>query len=271
MDGMSGSRRGRIGVASAMGLGLLALFSGGSVRPAAAETPVRLVFAEYLTPLSFAEDGEARGILIDVARDIIGRDLGRGVEVELYPWERAQQMVRRGEADGFITISTPARREYAQCGRVPVVEASLHPLVRKGDPKRAVITAASQLEDLRPFSIITYLGNGWAKENLEKPGFDVFFAPDYVAHLRGLAQGRGDLALVTGLSGAYYLKSLDLGDQLVLLPPVIDTFRYVLCLGKQSPHVGLMPEFEAALGRKRTDGSYAAVLQAYGFNPAAPY
>jgi polar amino acid transport system substrate-binding protein len=269
MLGMAGWWR-RVGAVSVTLLSV-ALFGGAGARPAAAETPVRLVFAESLTPLSFAEAGETRGILVDIARDIIARDLDRAVEVALYPWERAQQMVRRGEADGFITISTPARREYAQCGTVPVIEASLHPLVRKADPKRAAINAAASLADLRPFSIITYRGNGWARENLEKAGFDVFFAPDYVAHLRGLAQGRGDLALVTGLSGAYYVKSLDLGDQLVMLPPVIDTFRYVLCLGKQSPHVGLMPEFEAALGRKRTDGSYAAVLEAYGFDPTAPY
>lgn len=268
---MAGCSHKRRGVAAGIGLGLLALLGAHAARPAQADTPVRLVFAEFLTPLSFAEDGRPRGILIDVASGIIAGELGRKVEVALYPWERAQQLVRRGEADGFITISTPARREYANCGSVPVVEASLHPLVRKDDPKRAEITKVDHLGGLRPFSIITYLGNGWAREHLEKAGFDVFFAPDYVAHLKGLAHGRGDLALVTGLSGAYYLKSLNLGEQLVMLPPVIDTFRYVLCLGKQSPHVGLLPAFEAALGRKRTDGSYAAVLESYGFSPTTPY
>lgn len=241
------------------------------VLPASAEPPIRLVFAEQLTPLSFADAGRTRGILVDVASDILRDDLGLAVEIGLYPWERAQQMVRQGEADGFVTISTAARREYAVCGQLPVLRASLHPLVRQDHAAFAQISAATSLDDLRRYRFVSYFGNGWALENLEKAGFDVFFAPDYVAHLRGLAQGRGDIALVTGTSGDYYLRTLDLADDLTMLPLVLDTFEYVLCLGKQSLHAGRLAEFEAALGRKRNDGSYIAILEQYGITPSTPY
>jgi polar amino acid transport system substrate-binding protein len=239
--------------------------------PVAAEPSIRLVFAQHLTPLSFDDAGRTRGILVDVARDILRNDLGLSVDVALYPWERAQQMVRQGEADGFITISTAARREYADCGSLPVLRASLHPVMRNDHVALAEVASARELEDLRPYSFVSYFGNGWARENLEKAGFDVFFAPDYEAHLKGLAQGRGDIALVTGTSGDYYLRALGLGDRLTLLPVVLDTFEYVLCLGKQSTHVGRLAEFEAALGRKRNDGSYVAILEQYGVTPSSPY
>lgn len=233
--------------------------------------PVRLVFADKLPPLSFVEDGLTRGILIDIASDIFIKDVGVAVEIELYPWERAQQLVRQGEADGFITISTPARREYADCGVLPVLRASLHPLVRRDHPARRQMELAGSLAELGGFSFVSYRGNGWAKENLLEPGFDVYFAADYVAHLKGLAQGRGDLALVTTTSGAYYLRELGLAEALVMLPPVIDTFEYVLCLGKASPHRDRLADFEAALGRKRSGNDYFAVLEAYGLTPSTPY
>lgn len=241
------------------------------VGPAFAETPVRLVFAESIAPLSFAQNGETRGILVDLATDIFQRELGLPVEVGTYPWERAQQMVRRGEADGFITISTAERREYADCGTLPVLRAALHPLLRRDHTALATIAAADNLEDLRPYSFVSYFGNGWAKENLEKAGFDVFFANDFVSHLKGLALGRGDIALVTPTSGGYYLQELGLADDLMMLPLVLDTFEYVLCLGKQSPHRNRLGDFESALGSKRNDGGYVAVLEQYGLHPSTPY
>lgn len=239
--------------------------------PALADTSIRLVFAESLAPLSFDHNGETRGILVDVATDIFERELGLAVEVGTYPWERAQQMVRRGEADGFITVSTAERRAYADCGTLPVLRAPLHPLLRRGHKSLAAIEAAGNLEDLRRYSFISYFGNGWAKENLARAGFDVFFADDYASHLKGLALGRGDIALVTPTSGGYYLKELGLAEDLIMLPLVLDTFEYVLCLGKTSPHRNRLGDFESVLGRKRNDGGYVAVLEYYGLQPSTPY
>lgn len=241
-------------------------------RPVAAETgsaPVRLVFAAELVPLSFEEAGKISGILVDIAREVFAVRLGQPVDAALYPWERAQQMVRAGEADGFITVATKERALYANCGRIPVLRAGLHPIVRRDDPRRAAIEAAQSLNDLRRFSFISYMGNGWAKQNLA--GFDVYYATDFQSSLRGLAQGRGDLALGTTTSGSYYLREPELAEKLVMLPLVVDTFEYVLCLGKKSPHVAKLSEFERVLDVMRTDGGYTPILQKYGMSADALY
>lgn len=239
--------------------------SVAQLRPAVAETgtpPVRLVFAVELAPLSFEEAGQVRGILVDIAREVFAVRLGQPVDAALYPWERAQQMVRAGEADGFITVATKERAAYANCGRIPVLRAGLHPIVRKDNPRRAGIEAAKSLADLRSFNIVSYFGNGWAKQNLA--GFDVYYATDFQSSLRGLAQGRGDLALGTTTSGSYYLQEPALAAKLVMLPLVVDTFEYVLCLGKKSPHAAKLSEFERVLDVMRSDGGYAPILQKYG-------
>ena len=195
--------------------------------------------------------------------------LGQPVDAELYPWERAQQMVRTGEADGFITVATKERAIYANCGRIPVLRAGLHPIVRRDDPRRHDFEAARNLADLRQFSFVSYMGNGWAKQNLA--GFDVYYATDFQSSLRGLAQGRGDLALGTTTSGSYYLQEPALAEKLVMLPLLVDTFEYVLCLGKKSPHAAKLSEFERVLEVLRTDGGYTPILQKYGMNVDALY
>lgn len=239
------------------------------MRSALAEAPVRLVFATELPPLSFEEAGRVGGILIDVAREVFTKRLGQPVDAALYPWERAQQMVRSGKADGFITIATAERAVFTDCGHIPVLRAPLHPIVRRDHPRRAEIEAARTLADLRRFNVISYFGNGWAKQNLA--GFDVFYAADFQGSLRGLAQGRGDLGLVTTIAGPYHLRELDLEDKLIILPMVVDTFEYVLCLRKDSPHVAQLPEFERVLDVMRTDGGYAQILEHYGVKADAFY
>lgn len=251
---------------AAIALGLL-LAAGQMAR---ADMPMRLVFAAELTPLSFAgDDGKAHGILVDVARTVFADRLGMPVDVALYPWERAQHMVQEGAADGFITIATKARAVYANCGRIPVLRAPLHPLVRIDHPRHKEMAAARNLAELKPFNIVSYMGNGWAKQNLD--GFDVYYASDFQASLRGLALGRGDLALVTTTSGAFYLREFKLQKQLEMLPLTVDMFNYVLCLGKKSPHAALLPEFDRVLEVMRADGGYLPILEKYGMEPDALY
>lgn len=228
---------------------------------------MRLVFANELVPLSFEKDGRITGILVDIAREVFVTRLGQKVALEIYPWERAQHMVEAGSADGFITIATEARKRYAYCGRIPVLSTPLHPVVRRDHPKLSTIEDVRDLDGLRPYSIVSYSGNGWAKENLA--GFDVFFAADFPASLRGLAQGRGDVAFVTNTAGAYFLRESGLDKKLAVLPLVVDRFDYVLCIGKKSAHAGMLSEFDRVLEILRLEGGDAAILKRYGLGVEA--
>jgi len=237
--------------------------------PAAAEEPIRLVFAEGAAPLAFEEAGKVRGIEIDVAREVFTARLGHPITASLYPWERAQQMVRRGEADGFISVATPERLSYAACGDEPVLRTPMRVMMRRNHPQRADVEAAKSLNDLRRFDLVSYLGNGWAHDKLA--GFHVFDADDFPSSLRGLAQGRADIALVNALSGFYYLEKLKLKGKLLMLPQDFDTADYVLCMGDHSSHAAKLGEFERVLGVLRADGGYARILKTYGLEADASY
>ncbi|WP_374385059.1 substrate-binding periplasmic protein [Dongia sp.] len=249
-------------------LALLAIFVH-SPQPVAAETPIHLVFAETAAPLAFGEDGQVRGIEVDVAREVFTKRLGLAIDTQLYPWERAQQMVRNGEADGFISIPTPERDSYASCGQVPVVRMPMRATMRRNHPQREDVANLRTLDDLRPFALVSYLGNGWARQKLA--GFNVTDAADFPASLRGLALGRGDIALVAALSAQYYVNKLQLRGKLVILPNDFDTVEYVLCLGDKSPHAAKLAEFDRVLQVMRADGGYVRILKSYGLEADSAY
>ena len=252
---------------------LAAVVSPGAISEASAQSPkhapIRLVFSHELAPLSYVEDGKVKGIMVDVAEEVFGKRLGLDVIATGYPWQRAQEMVRDGEADGFITVATEERAEYANCGRVPVIRADLHPIVQRGGKQVAAIGKAKNLADLRPFAIVSYAGNGWAKQNLA--GFNVFDAQNFQSSLRGVANGRGDLALGTAISSSYYMQAPDVRGKLEVLPLVVDTYLYVLCISKDSLHAAKLQEFERVLEVLRSDGGYAPILQRYGMVPETLY
>lgn len=262
-------RRG-IGLGVFLPLAVIGIFSGCLPAVAADERPVRLVFSTDIAPLAFTENGAVRGILVDVARDVFA-ELGVTAESAVFPWERAQMLVQQGEADGFITVATPERRAYAECGHIPVLRTQAHPVVRRDHPGLAGIAAADSLDELKSYAIVSYAGSSWARTRLQAAGFNVYLAADYESHLSGFARGRGDIVFITPTVGAYYMHKLELDDQLVMLPLVIDTFEFVLCLGRNSPHLGTLARFEEVLGRKRVSSDYAAILESYGLDPATPY
>ncbi len=58
------------------------------------------------------QNGQVKGLGADIAREILSA-MGHQIEIQLYPWKRAQLMVRRGEADVLIaTYKTPEREEF---------------------------------------------------------------------------------------------------------------------------------------------------------------
>ena len=59
------------------------------------------------------------GLQPEIAEQVTAR-LGLKAEHGFYPWARANDMIRTGEADVFITTPTPARFAFAVFGMFQV-------------------------------------------------------------------------------------------------------------------------------------------------------
>jgi len=222
---------------------------------------LRVVYLESYPPFSWNEDGRAKGLLVEIAQ-AIGEELGLKVEHAGYPWKRAQEMVRNGEADSFLTVSTAERREYALVSETPVLLVSIGLFVPAESEKMSELRMVKSVPDLKGFSMIDYLGDGWGAEMLK--GFDVGRAPSIEHVVQMLALNRGDGFLQNGFVTNYAIRRLGLQDKIVEIPMAnIAPVPFSFFVSKQSPLAGRMADFDAAIKKLTENGRLAAISRKY--------
>ncbi len=233
---------------------------------ALAVEPMKLVYYESFRPYSWTEGGETKGLLIDVLTEALHNRMGLALEHRGYPWERAQSLVRHGLADGFSTVPTPARLEYALPSQETVVPVTFSLFILPGNPRSEELRAVRRVAELKDFKIGSYTGSGWAKANLG--GMDVYWVPELENVLTMVARNRVDVFADVTLSVRYYVKEMGLSETIEELPTFIDSMDFKLFVGKLSTFRGILPEFDTTMRRMREDGTLETIYRNYGIDPA---
>jgi len=228
---------------------------------ASAQKPLNLVYFENYAPFSWKENNQMHGILIDVLNEAIQTRMGIPVSHSGYPWARAQNRVKKNESDAFATVPTPERKTYTEISTEPVVLATFTLFVKKGNPKIENIRTVKTISDLQKFTLGHYIGSGWAKKNLDN--MNVSWSPklDYV--LAMLINGRFDIFVDTSQVVRFNIKKLNYQDQIVELPNIVDSAPFSLCIGKESPYVNILPEFDKTLKDMKKDGILQKIYDKY--------
>jgi polar amino acid transport system substrate-binding protein len=239
---------------------LLALLVAATPGVGAAPTSVKMVFFEDYAPYSYRENGVMKGIYVDIAREILEQGLKIPVEVEGYPWARAQTMVEEGLADGFITVPTEERMSYAEPAEPPVLETRFLLYTSRANPELTEVQRVRTLADARKFRQAAYLGSGWAKANLAPETID--WSPT-LESLIPLVTGRTRYVLIDAeLVVDRVLRRQGLADK-VWTGPVITTTPICFFLGKKSPFVGLIPRIGRLVADLKASGRFDALVQKY--------
>lgn len=226
------------------------------------EEQMKMTYFNNFPPFSWsAEDGTMKGILVDVMDQFVGEEMGIPLSHQGFPWARAQQMVKEGDADGFVTVPTPARQEYTDTGKEEVIMSKMVIFVKKGSSKAEEIRAAKGLSDLKELSIIDYVGNGWGDKNLE--GFKRHLAPKMDNVFQMLVGDRGDLCITDSVVGWYTIKQLGLQDKIEEMPLVLDQVPFVLCVRKGSKYSDIVEKLDAALKEARETGKLQQIYDRY--------
>ena len=233
-----------------------------SITTASSEEVMKFGFTEAWKPFNWQENGQYRGILVDIANEAIQKRIGISVLCYIYPWKRAQHLVRKGSLDALMT-NDPLRKEWAEHSQEPLMELEWRIYSRVSNPKLEQIKKAKSLEDLRPFQFIDYIGNGWAKANLVDANFNIHLVSKPPKVFALLAKGRGDLNIIPVIIGKYYIKELGLQDQIAELPFVIPAIPFHLVVGKKSPFTKILPAFDETIRQMKKDGSLQAIIDKY--------
>jgi polar amino acid transport system substrate-binding protein len=101
---------GRISLLRNLGALLVSGFLMLSVCPVFAKEPISLVTLDF-PPYSFEENGAAKGIAVDIVKEVFARMGFSDVSISLYPWGRGYEMAKLGQVDGIFTIYWLEERE----------------------------------------------------------------------------------------------------------------------------------------------------------------
>jgi polar amino acid transport system substrate-binding protein len=225
--------------------------------------PLQLVYFDNFAPFSQRQpDGAMVGIFVDIMDELLGRRLGLAVRHEGYPWARAQQMVRNGEADGFVTVPTDERLAYAVASQEWITQGRFTMFVRREDRAlRERLGKAQGIEALRGLKLGSYLGNGWVRSRFPDKEWEVSYSSSRSHALRMLAARRFDVLVDSSNATQAALRATGLDAEIVELAPVLESSETRLMLARSSPHVGRLPQIDAALRRMKADGTLARLSQ----------
>ncbi len=226
----------------------------------------RWVDDEDYPPLIYCGiDGKPTGIFYEIMTEAFRR-LDIPLNVELYPWVRAQKIIADGKADGTVTILTEARKPFF-FGSDPILLVAEHIFVNRNNPRIKEIMSIQSLKALRPFKIVETIGSGWTKENLK--GFNVIWVPNMDSAFNMLIKGRADIFIANGYIGAAFIKkkikegnSLSEGYKSIITNPYpLKTIAFRLLIRKDSSFSDILDEFNKVIHKMKEDGTIQHILE----------
>lgn len=234
----------------------------------AEQPPLTIVFMEGLEPLCWEENGKPMGEQPEIAQYVLSK-LNIKAKFLFLPWARAQKMVESGEADLMMTTPSKARFEFAVFGKEMTTPNYWNIFVKKSNS--AVIEKArkfEKLEDLKPYSILDFIGNGWTGAYLKAAdGYKIDLAPKMTQLVQKLAAGRGDLTINSSTSINWFLHKHNLIDQVEEIDLAIPGTRFHMTfqVSRKSPWVekGLVRALDIELKKMKDSGEWLKILQKY--------
>ncbi len=211
-------------------------------------------------PYVFANsENRPDGIFYDIV-ELAFKRMGIPLKYEVYPWTRAQMLVKTKKADALITIPTQRRLKYLEPSQEPVFVMKYKIFTQLDNPKIDQIRSIKSLSDLKGFKILDYIGDGWAEKNLSQ--YDVQWSPNLTSVCKMLAAHRGDvfvqdefmvLNTIKNIRKTEVVKNSDL-DHIISIDAPVSPIQFHLLIRKDSQFRDLIPAFDDTIRSMRDEG-----------------
>ncbi len=216
-------------------------------------------------PKIWLEDGEPRGILVDMMK-YIGKEVDCDFQIKLYPWKRAYCNAVNGKG-GIIGLSlTPERLQVFDYSEVMYVD-ELILVVQKGRE-----FPFAKIEDLRGKTIGVNRGAKYGSDfvkGIERGIFTISEDSNPVSRFKKLLLGRTDV-LIIGPGRAGFdaiIKSdpelLRKRDQFVILPKPFSRDPNYLGIAKKLHKKLFLQRFNQAIKKGRSSGAFEKIIEKY--------
>ena len=242
--------------------------AGGAAAVAAPDAPsasasALKVFTEEWPPISFSDNGQARGMAVEVVREMLKR-AGRSEEIEIVPWSRGYHLVTHVPNVLLFAAGRTAERErlVSMIGPLFLVKTELYQ--RRGGRWRDNIDLARQKA-----VVGTYLAS-YFETSARESGFKLFsLAATPERSARMLLSGRVDLWADSNVtSGAILTKA---GGSAANIERVmtLDVSEAMLMVSPGTPE-STIQALERTLREMKGDGSFQRIHRQWFPNDLIP-
>ncbi len=231
-----------------------------------AKDPMRWACADYPPAYYKTDKGDVKGYLYDIALEALDKRMGIPVVISFYPWKRCQMLLKQGKSDMIFTIPTPERLQYVLSHEKPAWIKRRILYTYSGHPKIEEIHKLRGLKDIKKggYSIVSYLGAGWIKSNVEKgAGIPVRYANKIDRMYKMLAQKRGDLIIEQASLVVPNIRELKLTDKIVETRGIGAESGYHILIGKKSEYSDILPQLNKVIEKMWQDGTIEKILTEY--------
>lgn len=236
-----------------------------NAQPVSAQSPLQLVTMNF-KPFIWCEEDTVKGIAADIVAEIF-RQADRPHSIRCFPWKRALDMVKNGEADGIILgYRTPEREEFGIFLDDPIQFSRYSVFVRK----KHEFPFWGKIEDL--YGKIIGIDRG----HTISPGFDkavgngditIEEASKTEYNLRKLLAGRFDAYVNNHHVALYTAKQLGLSERITALNhPLVKPTPSYLWFSKAADIPGrdaLIQRVNQVLNEMWKDGTVERITNRY--------
>lgn len=215
-------------------------------------------------PLEYkATNGQAEGVAVDIVRKIMG-NLGHKVDVSVYPWARALEMVKVGEADAIFTAyKTPERETFSYYSNNVSIPQVISFYVVPDSP----VTFDGDLAKLkgRKIGVVSTISYGKIFDDMCDQ-LNIDRTDNLELNFKKLEIGRLDMLVSNIYVGDWTIKQMGMSGRFKRLPQQVQSVDSYIGFSKAKGqgHEALRDAFDKELDNLIAEGIYAAIMLKYG-------
>ncbi|WP_019531578.1 substrate-binding periplasmic protein [Dasania marina] len=225
-----------------------------------AQETIRLAYGHNYPPFSWLEQGEVKGLQVDILTELFEKRLGIKAIHKAYPWKRAQWQVQSGLADAMLTLKTAKRSQYSLATEQTLIPVGSYLFTYINHPRMDELSKLDNV-NIKDFRVVQYLGG--SLQGLPADHSNIATVPEISAALKFLAHRRADLFIDNPYVTRLAIKQLQLDNIIIQLPKILSTEKYHLLISKKSKIIKLLPKIEQSIQAMKNDGTLNKLYKKY--------
>lgn len=224
--------------------------------------PLQVVTLQ-MPPIEYEEQGVIKGIAVEIVNEVFTR-MQQPITLKVYPFARALNMIKKGEADAiFAVVKTLERERFLNYPGEVLIEENATLFVRKNE-------SIQYDGDFRALSDYTFgtiraatYGAKWEKAVNTGIISKIEEVTEYRQNVLKLVNNRIDIMIGPRLSTLYIIKQLGQQNAVKELAPAIEIVPTYLAFSSTRVAPGIKAQFERILKEMKKDGTYDKIIQRY--------